>query len=121
MIITEVLNRVADWALLSSFPAVFLFAAYYSRSRWRSTAVGRSLMYQSLSMALVLVVVLSSMLWHDYPGRPIVRLVGYTWLSVNLWRMFFTLRAYQKTADEQDPRLLDAFLVRKRTQTPPSN
>ena len=96
---TDRLNDVANWILLGSAPAIVLFVAYFSRSDWRSTRVGRALMYQALGMTLIVLVVLASLFFGDYPGREYVRLVGYTVLTTVLWRMFFVLRSYQREGD----------------------
>ena len=35
----ETLNTIANWVLMSAFPAVILFPILYSRSDWKATLV----------------------------------------------------------------------------------
>lgn len=91
------MNTLADWAVTLSFPPALLFVIYYAAfSPWRSTVVGRSLMYQSIGMVVVTGVVIASIWLGEYEGRGVVRFIGYSILTITLWRMFFTLRHYQK-------------------------
>lgn len=113
----ETLNAVANWVLLSGFPAIVLFVLLYNRSEWRSTPVGRSLMYQGLAMCLVVTIVLLSLFFQDYPGRPLVRILGYAAFSVTLWRMVFTVVAYQRTRDHEEAQMINAFRRRRRRKT----
>ncbi len=93
----EVVNQFADLVLLASFPAILLFVLFYLRSRWRTYAVGRALMHQAISLCLVVfIVLLSLILGSDYPGRPFVRLVGYTVLCAAMWRMLWVLVKIQR-------------------------
>lgn len=101
----DILLKIGDMVLLTSFPALALFVGfYYVKSSWRTLPVGRSLMYFALSfMFVVLTVSMSLWLGPNYPFREWVRIFAYTLVSVTTWRLFFTLRYIQKQPmnDEQ--------------------
>lgn len=97
---TQTLETVGTWVLLSSFPAILLFVPLYARSRWRTTEAGRALMFQSSGMALVVtIVLLTGFLGFEYPGRPFVRIIGFSMLSIASWRLLITLVRVQHRGD----------------------
>ncbi len=72
------------------------FCIAYSRSRWRSTASGRSLMYVVGAFGLVGLVVCSSLFFGtDYYGRDQIRMVAYLAVVVSLFNELLTMLSYQ--------------------------
>lgn len=70
---------------------------------WMSTRIGQTLMYQKIAWLLYILFVIASLWlpnWHE--GRPLVRFLIYTVLTVLTWEMFFGLRALQRSPVKDD-------------------
>lgn len=59
-----------------------LFAALYTRSPWRSTEAGKSLMFTALAIAAIGLQQLIFWWFGDYPGRDELRAVAYSALAL---------------------------------------
>lgn len=70
---------------------------------WRTTAVGRTLMYKAMAWFVYLVFIAASIMWQDWPGRVYMRGAIYIAIVTLFWRLFFILRHVQKQprSDEQ--------------------
>lgn len=69
---------------------------YGVRSPWRSTVVGRSLMYVWVSLAVIMTLITGSFWFGEYPGRTFVRLVVYGTLPVALGKFLWVLVQVQR-------------------------
>jgi len=100
---TDLLNNIADLVLLTALPAIVLFVFYYyTKSVWKKYTAGRTLMWLAISLGVLFSVNTASIwLGQDYPGRAPIRVAAYTFLSINVWRLFFTLRKVQKNGSEE--------------------
>jgi hypothetical protein len=91
--ILEILNKIGSFILLSIVPPINLFVFFYLfRSNWRSTHPGKALMYSMLS--LLLLVDLSAatiLLGITFPGREILRILVFGFISYSQWRLFVIL------------------------------
>lgn len=63
---------------------------------WRTTEIGRILMYQKISWFSFLLFVLVGIFTEPYPGEATVRLIIYAALLTLFWRVFISLRKIQK-------------------------
>jgi hypothetical protein len=108
------IDAVVDVLIYScTIPAV-AFPAVYARFPWRTNPVGKSVMQLATSLALVLLlVVATTLLGNDYPGRDIVRLAVYSFLVVSLWRQLFTLLRVQRSRQAEIDRVRDSVLEDK--------
>lgn len=73
---------ISDMLALSAALAWAFVALYGFRSPWRSTPVGRSLMYVWVALAVVLSMIVATRYLGDYPGRTVLRVLIYTPLPV---------------------------------------
>ncbi len=102
-------NLVIDLIAYSAIIPIGLFVYFYGSkpwrghrlirrpsTLWRTTAVGRTLMYQSIAWFAYLIFVAASLWFGDWAGRDILRSVIYIVLVVLFWRLFFVLRQAQK-------------------------
>ena len=96
----NVLNDLGTVALVTAAPAAPLFVLTYMRSPWKTTAPGRALMLEAVSVTvLVILFTLSVVLGHDFPGRGWLRLFGFGFVSFSLWWMLWTLHDVRRKAD----------------------
>ena len=93
----SVTARVADVEVIVAALLSFAFAALYTRSDWRSTRPGRSVMYLILALASVLTLgAITSCLGEDWPGRQHTRAVVFGALIVTLVGMLTALHQAQR-------------------------
>jgi hypothetical protein len=64
---------------------------------WRTTEIGRTLMYQKIAWLVFLVFAVVNLTAGDYFFREPLRLIIYVALVVLFWRVFYTLRRLQKS------------------------
>ena len=109
MLLGVELNDIANVIAITALIPVGMFIYYYGTTAapgkwyrrkysnlWRSTSIGKVLMYQKISWFLFLLFVLSS-IFFDYPGREVVRVLAYSALVAQFWVVFHTLRKLQKS------------------------
>lgn len=68
---------------------------------WRSTPIGKVLMYQKIAMLSLILLVAASMFFGEYPGRHIIRVIVYGATIFLFWRVLFTLRRIQKKYEKE--------------------
>lgn len=85
----------ADYLVLAllclAAPAVNLYPLLYAFRPWRSTPQGRALMVKALGNVIVIDVVLAYLAFGDYPGRDVVRVVGFGLFAAGIWYLFISL------------------------------
>lgn len=81
------------WA--ATIPAL-LFPLFYARARWERTSIGRQTMALSVSLAMILVISTVTAIFHDYPGRTLVRLVVFATIVPVLWWRLGNLISIQR-------------------------
>lgn len=92
----EAFNDVANILILVAWPAVALFIGYYwAKSPWRKSLIGKTMMYKSMAMLLLLTLSIAANWFSGYPGEPIVRAAVYLILAIVQWRLFISLRYAQ--------------------------
>jgi len=84
-------DTVSDWVfigllLVGITPLLHFIYRYHRYSPWRSTPIGRTLMYQKLAMAGILLLALFARLFGDYTLRPYLTLIVYGALVFFFWR-----------------------------------
>lgn len=92
---TEILNNIADFIILSSvIPLALFIFRYATRSPFEKSPEGINVLLTKIALLTIILVVIFSLFIPDYPGRPVVRLVFYTapvvffWVDlVQLWRI----------------------------------
>ena len=112
-------NDVANYIAVTALLPIGLFIFYYGTAkvpgkwfrrysdRWRTTTIGRVLMFQKVVWFFFLIFVLQA-IFFDYPGQDILRPFIYSLLVLQFWIVFFALRRIQKrgaevrTEDEKD-------------------
>jgi putative copper export protein len=77
--------------LLILTPGSLAYALFYGFRPWRRTQQGRALMVKAISNALLLSMALAFMLFGDYPGREVIRLVGLCLLTVGTYYLLASL------------------------------
>jgi hypothetical protein len=96
---------------VASVPAVLFPAMYASRSNWRATAPGRSLMQLAVALAVVMLLIVATMLFgNDYLFRDWIRFLAYGFLVTSLWRQVFTLARAQNVQQRAVQRARDSVL-----------
>lgn len=104
--LNDIANLIAVTAVIPLSAFIFYYATelvpgrkYLRRysSRWKTTQIGRILMYQKVSFLLFLLFVLVGIFTEPYPAESYIRLFVYGVLVVLFWRVFFVLRKVQKT------------------------
>jgi hypothetical protein len=79
--------------IAATIPAV-LFVLFYLRVRWEQSSIGRQTMAISVSMALILVNSTLIVLFKNYPGRGVIRIVLFATIIPALWwRVILIIRA----------------------------
>lgn len=63
---------------------------------WLSTPVGKTLMFQMIAWIFYLTFVTAKILYKDWDGRDILRLIIYSGLTLLFWAFFIALRHLQK-------------------------
>lgn len=116
----EAFNDVANILIFVAWPAVALFIAYYAaKSPWRKTLIGKSMMYKSIAMLMLLSLSLLGNWFSGYPGEPLVRATVYFILAIVQWRLFFSLRYAQTgkvTLEHPDYKPVREFFRKVRTK-----
>lgn len=89
--------------VLAALPAVAFPIVYWSTSKWYRSNLGRSLMLNGVSIALIMSLVLFTVLHGpDYPGRAVIRVGVYGLIATMLWVQLITyLGAVRKVRREQ--------------------
>jgi hypothetical protein len=59
-------------------------------------------MYLACSLAFLMIFNVTALTFHEYPGRSLVRVIGYAALFASVWRLYYTLRALQKNPPVHD-------------------
>lgn len=80
--------------VLSGTSAVLAWAfviRYGFWSPWRSTVVGRSLMYVWIALSVVLTLIATTYWFGEYPGRAVIRLLIYLTLPISFVRFLKVL------------------------------
>jgi hypothetical protein len=77
--------------LLILTPGSLAYVFFYAFRPWRSTQQGRALMVKAVSNALLLVMALMFVIFDDYPGREVIRLVGLCLLTVGTYYLLSSL------------------------------
>lgn len=72
-------------------PAANLYPLFYAFRPWRITPQGRALMIKALSNAILLDMALAVILFGDYAGREVVRIVGFSLLVVGINYLFVSM------------------------------
>lgn len=110
------LNDLANVVAVTAILPLAAFIYYYGTvpvegrkhlrkysNRWKSTSIGKTLMYQKISWLAFLIFVLIGVFAPAYLIEPYVRLIMYSSLVVLFWRVFFNLRLLQKTPPTDEP------------------
>jgi hypothetical protein len=83
---TDVINNIADFIILSGLIPILLFIfRYATRSPFEKTPEGVNVLLTKIALAVILIVVVASLFLGQYPGREYVRLVAYTAPVVFFW------------------------------------
>lgn len=89
--------RIADAEVVLAAVLALTFAATYTRSEWRSTRPGRSVMYLILALASVLLLgTATSLFGEQWCGRQPTRALIFGALILTLLGMLRALRAEQR-------------------------
>lgn len=84
-------DRIVDvlvWVIV--VPAV-LYPLLYSFRPWTATPVGRAMMLKGSGNALLVAMIWARQVFGDYPGRPIVLVVGFSLFSAGIWYLLLAL------------------------------
>lgn len=95
---SDLMSRVIGDTILVILlvPLVLFIFLYGTRSPWRLTPLGRSLMLQKLLLVLLVGFSLFSTIVHDYPGYVWIRILIYLAVAAALWTDVYLLRQVQK-------------------------
>ena len=87
------------------FTAAWAFVIGYTiLAPWWRTRMGRHLFsFGAMVAGLLTLILVTTLLGHDFPGRPWVRLCAYGVLAVMLWRHVWMLVTSQTKAPRRDP------------------
>lgn len=100
-------NDLANWIAVTALVPIGLFIFYYGTAevpgkwyrrlsnRWKSTTIGKVLMFQKIVWFFFLVFVLQA-IFFDYPFQDLLRPIVYGLLVVQFWVVFAALRRIQK-------------------------
>ena len=111
--IQSFLEAMANVIAATSIIPLTLFVFFYGTKKvygrpgrvytdsWRSTDIGRVLMYQKIAWVVFIGFVVVNLFTEDYVLQEPLRVLIYTALVVLFWRVFFILRKLQK---EVEPR-----------------
>lgn len=94
----DLIESVIYAIIFAIVPAPILFAAYYTRSPWRASQIGRALMTFAVTFSVFMLFVSISVFFGDWNGKDALRLVIYGGVGKALWGLFFTLRRSQRQA-----------------------
>lgn len=73
------------WLFVGCVPAANMYALFYSFRPWRSTRQGQALMMKALGNVIIIDLTVAFMWFGDYPGRDLLRVVGFSlfWVGIN--------------------------------------
>jgi len=101
-------DNPAFWVyLLTWLPFVAFLTLYGTRSQWSESGIGRALFTLAASMVAVLTNALAGIVFGDYPGRDMFRLVLLGGVSLAGWNLLRNLVGVQREAGRthDDPEL----------------
>lgn len=104
----------------SAVPLTVFIVFYASLSQWRATELGKVLMGLAVAIDAMLIVGLSALLFGQWSGISVVRIVLYAAMHAGAWRMLAVLRRIQRTRCDGtvDPALHISLLRRRPRREP---
>jgi hypothetical protein len=96
--VTQTLNHIANLVLVSLvIPNIIFGFRYFLFSPYERTREGRNLLMQKIALSsLVVVLALSVIFGPEYPGRPFVRLVAFSTITIFYWTELAQLIGVQR-------------------------
>lgn len=85
-------DQAVFWIFMFAAVPVNLYALFYTFRPWRRTAQGQALWVKSIGNVIVIDVVLATLVFgEDYPGREVIRVVGFATFAVGISYLFLSL------------------------------
>lgn len=85
-------DDVVLWLIFLCVPAVNLYPLIYAFRPWRSTPQGRALMVKALGNVILIDMGVATLTFgEDYPGRGLIRVIGFTLFVLGINYLFWTL------------------------------
>jgi|GEM_PF-7093499 len=102
----NIVNMLADWAILPAGPGMIAFVAmYFTKTHWWRSETGRAIMYLTVALLpMLLAASLLAWLGTDYPGREWLRLVSFVGISTASWGLFITAWRVRRRAQQKEQR-----------------
>jgi len=90
--VTVIADDVVLVLLLAAAIPTNLYPLFYAFRPWASTPQGRALMTKAVGNLILIDVVLATLVFgQDYPGRALVRMIGFGVFVVGMWALFLSL------------------------------
>jgi cadmium resistance protein CadD (predicted permease) len=88
--VSDVDRLVLDLLIVGAV-ASNLYSFFYAFRPWRKTPQGRALMVKSLGNVIVIDLSLAFVAFGDYPGRNMLRVLGFTLFVIGIWYLLVSL------------------------------
>lgn len=95
-ITTDGLNVLADYILLTAIPGMAIFIFRYINPRLEHSFIRTMMIFLSSALLMLFLINAASIFLGDYFGRPIIRVIGYSFLSVASWGLLGSLIRVQR-------------------------
>lgn len=95
-------DTLVMWLFIGCLPAINLYPLFYAFRPWRSTRQGQALMVKALGNVIIIDLTVAYLLFGDYAGRDVLRVIGFSVFLVGINYLLGTL-IFSEGASEYPP------------------